>query len=235
MSIFSSWASGLILGLAGSLHCVGMCGPLMLLLPSHQSWRQTVSSQGVYHLGKTLTYVLMGLIIGFVFIWVDIRRFEQQFSLILGFLFLLLWMYEFWGNKRGSYSPLQNWVQRAFGNTIQKKATWGWFLGGMLNGLLPCGLVYGALMASLGTGSQEGTIFFMLGFGMGTSPALLGISLGKSIVSKSFLPKLKNTLPYWLLLMALLFFLRGANLGIPFVSPKFEKGLKPGQTKSCCH
>jgi sulfite exporter TauE/SafE len=235
MALGSSFIAGGLLGLAGSLHCVGMCGPLMLLLPKVQSPLRTLSTQGIYHFGKTLTYVLLGAILGMVFLWFDIRKIEQQFSLFLGVVFLMIWFIEFWGNKKKNQSPLQNWVQKMFGKTINLRATWGWFLGGMLNGLLPCGLVYGALIASLGTGSSWGTILFMTGFGLGTSPALMGVSLGKFMLSPKWLPKFKGLLPYWYLIMAILFFLRGANLGIPFLSPKFNSHPTEAQQNKCCH
>lgn len=227
--------SGLILGFAGSLHCIGMCGPLMLLLPSENKWREQLQTQGFYHLGKTVTYMLLGGIAGVLFIWVDIRAFEQQFSIALGLAFLVLWGYDFWGKKQGNTSKLQQWVNKAFSKALGKKASWGWFLGGLLNGLLPCGLVYGALLASLGTGSLFGTVSFMFGFGLATAPALIGVSLTKSMFVKKLSPYLRKALPFWLLIMAAFFLLRGANLGIPFLSPKFQTHQSNGQNSNCCH
>ena len=231
----SAFVTGSLLGLAGSLHCVGMCGPLMLLLPTGKTWRYTLQTQGLYHLGRTATYVALGAFAGLIFLWIDIRAFEQQFSIGLGLAFLSLWIYDFWGSKKGASSPLQNWVNRSFGKAIARDESWGWMLGGLLNGLLPCGLVYGALLASLSTGTSTGPIWFMAGFGLSTAPALIGISLSKSILVRKISPWLRKVLPFWLLIMAVLFLLRGANLGIPFLSPKFHQNPIEGAAPKCCH
>jgi sulfite exporter TauE/SafE len=231
----SALVTGSLLGLAGSLHCVGMCGPLMLLLPTAKTWKYTLQTQGLYHLGRTLTYALLGGIAGLLFVWIDIRPFEQQFSIGLGLAFLALWVYDFWGRKYRETSPLQIWVNKAFGKALSQGASWGWFLGGMLNGLLPCGLVYGALLASLSTGTSEGPVWFMIGFGGSTAPALIGISFTKSLFIKKISPWLRTLLPFWLLLAAVLFLLRGANLGIPFLSPKFNQSPIEQAVPPCCH
>jgi sulfite exporter TauE/SafE len=232
---WSALLAGSILGLAGSLHCVGMCGPLMLLLPNENRWISVLKSQGIYHLGRTLTYVILGSVAGLLFLWIDIRSVEQQFSLALGLAFLFLWIYDFWGSKGRGSSKLQLWVQNAFGKALKKHETWGWFLGGLLNGLLPCGLVYGALLASLSTGSNFGTITFMAGFGLASAPALIGVSLSKAALMKKVAPMLRKALPFWLLIMALVFLLRGANLGIPFLSPKFQTQETLQNGAKCCH
>lgn len=207
----------------------------MLLLPTGKSWKYTLQTQGFYHLGRTTTYALLGSLAGLLFVWIDIRPFEQQFSVGLGLAFLALWVYDFWGRKYRETSSLQIWVNKAFGKALSQGASWGWFLGGMLNGLLPCGLVYGALLASLSTGTAEGPVWFMIGFGGSTAPVLIGISLTKSIFIKKISPWLRKVLPFWLLLMAVLFLLRGANLGIPFLSPKFKQTPIEEAVPSCCH
>lgn len=231
----SAFLTGALLGMAGSLHCVGMCGPLMLLLPTGKTWQYTLKTQGLYHLGRSATYVFFGAFAGLIFLWIDIRAFEQQFSIGLGLAFLGLWIYDFWGSKKGVTSPLQSWVNRSFGKAISRHVSWGWLLGGFLNGLLPCGLVYGALMASLSTGTFSGAVWFMAGFGVSTAPALIGISLSKSIIVRKISPWLRKLLPFWLLIMAVLFLLRGANLGIPFVSPQFHKTPMEDAAPKCCH
>ncbi len=231
---FSALFAGSILGIAGSLHCVGMCGPLMLLLPGTASWKQALKTQGMYHLGRTFTYATLGAFAGLLFLWVDIRAIEQQFSIALGAAFLGLWIYDYWGRKNSKSSPLEQFIHRSFGKALSKHAVWGWFLGGMLNGLLPCGLVYGALLASLSTASNMGAIWFMTGFGLSTAPALIGLSMSKSLWLKRAIPWLRKALPFWLLLMALLFFLRGANLGIPFLSPHFNSNPSAIEKPSCC-
>lgn len=219
--------SGLVLGAAGSLHCVGMCGPLALLLPGG-----TFSVTAFYHLGRTLTYVILGVLVGALLEFIDVRQYEQWFSLFLGVVFLFLWIYDFWGRKSAGSSPIQAWLNKMFSQSIKKNSLWGWWIAGMINGLLPCGLVYGALLASMGFGSFGGSVLFMFGFGIATAPMLLLITLGKRVIAQKMGVISKKVLPYWLLIMAVVFLLRGANLGIPFLSPKMKA---PTTKHSCCH
>jgi sulfite exporter TauE/SafE len=219
--------SGLVLGAAGSMHCVGMCGPLALLLPGG-----TFSVTAMYHLGRTSTYVILGVLVGALLEFIDVRQYEQWFSLFLGGLFLLLWIFDFWGRKSVGSSPIQAWLNKQFSLSIKRNSLWGWWIAGMVNGLLPCGLVYGALLASMGFGSLSGSVLFMFGFGVATAPMLLLISLGKRVIAQKMGLLSQKVLPFWLLIMALVFLLRGANLGIPFLSPKMKTTT---QKHACCH
>ncbi len=220
--------AGLLVGLAGSLHCVGMCGPLVMLLPS--SHRAAFTSI-IYHLGRVIVYVLLGLFFGSIIQWLDLRKFEQAFSLGLGGLFIVLWLKSAF-SKKTSGGFISDFVNRYFGKVIKGDVLGGWFLAGMLNGLLPCGLVYGALLASLGTGSAIGAVTFMLGFGLATVPTMVLVALTKNFVTQKIRFSLNKILPYWLLIMGVVFLLRGANLGIPYLSPKFEKNIH--KSGNCC-
>lgn len=241
-----SLLAGLVLGLAGSLHCVGMCGPLVLMMPS--GWLGSV----VYHLGRTFAYVLMGLLAGLMFQVVDIRSFQSEFSIGVGLVFLVMWVYQRWGwrliglvggqgegggvNLDGKQSPglflglrgqiLQLYASAMKGNDLGWRA-----VAGFANGLLPCGLVYGALMAAVGQGTTASSMFLMMGFGLGSMPSLFALGLVGSRIGwgvRKYWPKL---LPWWLLVMGVWFLLRGLNLGIPYLSPDVNIGLKQG---SCC-
>jgi sulfite exporter TauE/SafE len=109
----------------------------------------------------------------------------------------------------------------------------GWrFAAGMANGLLPCGLVYGAMMAAVGQGSTQGSVLLMAGFGLGTIPSLFVLGLVGHKIGQSVRKAWSKWLPWWLLVMALIFLLRGMNLGIPYLSPKVQINTHQG---SCCH
>ncbi len=226
-----SLIAGLMLGLAGSLHCVGMCGPLVLMMPS--GWLGTL----VYHLGRTLTYASLGLLVGLMFQVVDIRDFQSEFSLAIGIVFLLMWAYQRWSSVSGSAgdvgaSKFKNGVLNLFSAAI-KGSHLGWKLvAGMANGLLPCGLVYGAMMAAVGQGSTEGSVLLMAGFGLGSIPSLFALGLLGNKIGQSVRKTWSEWLPWWLLVMAGLFILRGLNLGIPYLSPKVQMNSHHG---SCCH
>jgi len=226
-----SLIAGLMLGMAGSLHCIGMCGPLVLMMPS--GWLGTV----VYHLGRTLTYAMLGLIAGMLFQVVDIRAFQSEFSIGIGLVFLAMWAYQRWGlSKKGSVADNENGFKKGvltLFSTAMKGRHLGWrAVAGLANGLLPCGLVYGAMMAAVGQGTTQGSILLMAGFGLGTIPSLFVLGLLGNKITQAVRKTWSKWLPWWLLVMAMLFLLRGMNLGIPFVSPKVQINAHHG---SCCH
>jgi sulfite exporter TauE/SafE len=224
--------AGLLLGLAGSLHCVGMCGPLVLMMPS--GWVGTF----VYHLGRTITYTILGMVVGLMFQVVDIRAFQSEFSIAVGVGFLVMWAYQRWGqrvmgraNETAKAGKFQQGVMHVFAESI-KGTGWIWrAIAGMANGLLPCGLVYGAMMAALGQGTTLGSMVLMAGFGLGTIPSLFVLSLLGHRISQGVRKTWSRWLPWWLLVMSVIFILRGMNLGIPFISPKVQTATHHG---SCC-
>ncbi len=224
--------AGLALGIAGSMHCVGMCGPLALLLPTNQRFPGAYVSNILYQFGRVITYVLLGAFFGGIMEWLDIRKFEQWISLSIGIVFLLIWANEFFNKSSNFLGFISTWVNQKFASTLSTGGAFKWLIAGMLNGLLPCGLVYGALLGSLGMGSWINGILFMFGFGLATMPALLAVTFTKHLINSRVKLNLQKLMPFWLLVMGILFVLRGANLGIPFLSPKFSNQIHA--TSSCC-
>ena len=241
-----SLLAGLVLGLAGSLHCVGMCGPLVLMMPS--GWLGSV----VYHLGRTFTYVLMGLLAGLMFQVVDIRAIQSEFSIGVGLVFLVMWVYQRWGwrierlvcgfgqgrevdlgesQSLGFLCGLRARVLILYASAMKGGDLRWRAVAGFANGLLPCGLVYGALMAAVGQGTTGGSMFLMMGFGLGSMPSLFVLGLVGSRIGSRVRKYWSKLLPWWLLLMGIWFVLRGLNLGIPYLSPDVKMGVKHG---SCC-
>jgi len=224
---------GFLLGLAGSLHCIGMCGPLVMLFPLNGTSKVLgLINSLVYQLGRVLVYVLLGLLFGAVFQIVDLKYFERYFSIGIGMLFFALWVREVSNKTESTQNSFQSIILNLFGKVLQLKSVFGMFLGGMMNGLLPCGLVYGALLAAFGTGTTQGSMIFMLGFGLATIPSMILLSFFKNAITMKFRQKLGKMLPWWLLILGIWFILRGLNLGIPFISPKFT-GIHGGQQQCC--
>ena len=93
------------------------------------------------------------------------------------------------------------------------------FAIGIGNGLIPCGLVYTALGISVAYSSNNSSLLFMLGFGIGTFPATAVIQLlGKRLNLKRYVkPVLSKVV---IVFVALMFVFRGLNLGIPYLSPQ---------------
>lgn len=226
--------AGLALGIAGSMHCVGMCGPLALLLPTNQRFPGAYVSNVLYQFGRVITYVLLGTFFGGIMEWLDIRKFEQWISLSIGIVFLLIWANEFFNKSSNLLGFISTWVNQKFASTLSTGGAFKWLVAGMLNGLLPCGLVYGALLGSLGMGSWINGILFMFGFGLATMPALLAVTFTKHLINSRVKLNLQKLMPFWLLVMGILFVLRGANLGIPFLSPKFSNSTETHASSSCC-
>ena len=109
-------------------------------------------------------------------------------------------------------------------NFFQQRTFYSFFFIGMLNGLLPCGLVYLAVAgASATSGAIEGASYMAL-FGAGTLPVMLSVIVAGNFISVNIRNHIRKAMPYVILLIGILFILRGLNIGIPYVSPKMDKG-----------
>jgi sulfite exporter TauE/SafE len=214
--------SGLLLGLASSLHCAGMCGPLVLSMPfyssdGHLSWR----SMFEYHIGKTLMYTALGALFGVFGMGIKISGFQQVFSISFGILLLIILFGSKLHPKIGQMIQKLELYYNGFIGKVMKLGSGGAFIVlGLTNGIIPCGMVYVALGASVLAYSVGYGALFMALFGLGTLPVLTSIIAGRTLIRKKFSTsfiKIKNVT---LLILALLFILRGMNLGIPYLSPQ---------------
>lgn len=219
--------AGLTLGLLGSFHCVGMCGPLALALPVHhlRSGQKSLAHL-LYNAGRIITYSILGLFFGLVGRGFYLAGWQQMFSIVAGSSILFLAVLQQIINK--SYQP--RWL-RVFSQQVQKKIVFflkqqshtGYLLMGMANGLLPCGMVYMAIAAALVTGNAGQSTLLMAGFGMATLPAMLLLGIVGSHIGLPLRIRIRKFTPFIVMAMACLLILRGMNLGIPFVSPLMEK------------
>lgn len=213
---------GFLTGLFGSIHCVGMCGPLQFALQGQQPWSmQSFVNKLLYQLGRVSAYTLMGVCIGTLTQFAEIQGWQQAFSLLSGSLLILLSIGYFAGRQSTAFAK---WSSRFIGPLVAKVQRFAHVPGvsllyGMTNGLLPCGMVYLALVSSLNADSFAGTVGYMAAFGLGTVPLMLLLSSSTFLPFK--LPKLRfqKLLPILFLIMGCWFILRGANLGIPYLSP----------------
>jgi len=228
--------SGIGLGLISSFHCMGMCGPLVFALPlQHLPPSKRLLGATVYHLGRVLTYTLLGLFFGFVGKRFFVAGWQQSFSIILGVLILLMlvsyvlnknFIHSKWINKLSA--QLQTFIIR----NMQSKSFSSLFAVGAANGLLPCGMVYFAVAGALATGSISGGSFFMTAFGLGTLPFMVLLSQFGYILNIAARNFMKKMVPFVIAGMGILLILRGLNLGIPYISPQFNDTAK---TAVSCH
>jgi sulfite exporter TauE/SafE len=228
--------AGFSLGLISSLHCIGMCGPLALALPvQHLSRGRQVVAILLYNFGRTITYSLIGLLFGLLGRSIFLAGWQQGFSVVLGTIMILFAARYFIGKITAKVvfaSGLTFTFQRLLGRLFQPRATGGYILPGMINGLLPCGMVYIAIAGAVSTSALSHSILFMFCFGLGTSPAMLALSLFGFRINLSVRRQMKMAMPYLIAVIGVLLILRGLQLGIPFVSP-----LLPGRSGAAlsCH
>lgn len=226
--------AAILLGLMGSLHCLGMCGPIALALPVHtMSKGARITSVTLYNLGRILTYGLIGLVFGLAGWGIVLSGFQQVLSIALGILLILAAFFPLLMSKMRIpfFDRLVGKLKQAMGKYLKTRKVPAFFVLGLLNGLLPCGLVYVALAGALASGTALNGTMFMLGFGFGTAPAMVALPLLGGLVKPQQWVKLKKLIPYTLALFGVLLLLRGLDLGIPFISPQMtESG-----TMDCCH
>jgi uncharacterized protein len=181
----------LLTGLVGSVgHCLGMCGPLVILAGARYP-RQGIAATPLhllYHTGRILVYALMGIIVGAVSgeagKITSAARIPGLLSVLVGTAVILAglsylgWL-PFW--RRSLHSG--GWWQQAMKRVMKTPGSAGVFLLGALNGLLPCGLVYEALL--IGATSTQPLVggLGMLAFGAGTVPALVVFGVGAQMLS----------------------------------------------------
>lgn len=218
-----------IMGLVGSLHCVGMCGPIALALPyqANSKW-QSAFNVVLYNLGRILTYSFFGLLLGFLGKGIALSGYQQWVSIFLGCLLLITAVFSLPVESKlqniGSVRWLMSQVQKSLGALLQKPDGGSLLLIGILNGFLPCGFVYVGLAGAVTTGSILKSMGYMALFGLGTVPLMLSVSLSSRFISLPTRRKIQKILPVFLFLFAILFILRGLNLGIPFISPQIGEG-----------
>lgn len=213
--------SGFLMGLLGSFHCIGMCGPIVLSLPG-----KGVGYKLFYNVGRTITYALLGVAVGLVGQGAAFAGLQQVLSIAVGSFMLLIILFTKYKHfdlpTNGILNGLYLGVKSKLGKFFKSTSLFSPLFIGMLNGLLPCGLVYAALFTALSMGSFVGGAYYMVMFGLGTLPMMLGLGVFKGLISPSFRSQLNKLVPYFLALLALLLILRGLNLGIPYVSPNLD-------------
>ena len=208
------------LGLAGSLHCAGMCGPLLLSLSLIKKNRGKLFRElFVHHAGRIFAYAVLGLIAGTMGQAMASGGMQQKLSIIAGVLLLILLVIPHMMKGKSKFSVF---LKKKWGQLINKSGFKNSFLIGTVNGLLPCGLVYAALASAAATGSIISGALFMVIFGIGTLPLLLVISVGGLKLNLSTKKLSSYVLPAATIITASLLILRGMNLGIPYVSPTYE-------------
>lgn len=230
----TSILAGLSLGLLGSFHCVGMCGPIALILPV-QDTQGKISYLRIllYNLGRATSYATLGLIFGLLGKSFSLFGWQQILTILCGVLMLLFVLMQYTSLFRHTrIDTFSTYIKNKISHYLQSKISpRSMFMVGYFNGLLPCGLVYVALAAALAAATPLYSALLMFVFGIGTMPAMMILMMTKKIMSLRFRQRINLLTPYLISLLAILLIVRGLNLGIPYLSPHLEADCKV----SCCH
>jgi len=205
-----------------------MCGPIAFALPlDRSSWLSKTTGALVYNLGRILTYATLGGLFGLLGKAFFTAGLQRGISIGVGIFFLLSviipiitkqgfflekWGYQFIGRFKG-----------VFASQFKRRNGFSLLIIGVINGLLPCGMVYLGLAAAVSTGNWADGFLFMVFFGLGTLPLMYAASVVGDLLSLNVRSIMRKAVPYLIGVMGVLFILRGMNLGIPYVSPVIDR------------
>lgn len=170
-----------MVGVLGSAHCVGMCGGFVIALSAQRSGGSVAVFQALYFAGKTTTYALFGAVAGGLGAAAGMALAEAQgvLSLALGAALVVVGLSLCGALRRLGFADRigrrfsgARWLAVAAGRLVARGSGAATFGLGMLNGLLPCALVYGLLARAAAEGAPLGGAAVMAAFGLGTVPAL---------------------------------------------------------------
>ena len=229
-----------ILGVISNLHCLGMCGPIALAIPLNRSSKSTMLF-GIlqYHIGRVLVYGILGYLVGYIGMGIKLFGVLQAISIIAGIgIIIYAWRNKLTFFKNPFTSSLRHTslLSRSMGKIMRSESPVKLFLLGALNGLLPCGMVYTALITAVVLGTPILSATSMLAFGLGTLPGLVAFSLFAQQLGNPIRSKINRYLPYLITVVGLLIILRGMNLNIPYISPKVSFSQEKKEVvMDCCH
>ena len=220
--------SAIVFGFLGSLHCLGMCGPIAFLLPvdRQNNWRKA-GQLSLYHGGRLLAYGIIGVLFGLLGKGLALFGIQQKLSILAGvvMVILVLWPKGAWkGNSLAApiYLIIGK-VKSKLGSELKKKTADTFLTIGFLNGFLPCGLVYMATVGAIAMGSPVQSGLYMVLFGLGTIPLMTAVVYSGKWLKGPIRAKVKKAIPIFVILVGVLFIVRGLGLGIPYVSPKITQ------------
>jgi sulfite exporter TauE/SafE len=213
-----------IFGLISSFHCIGMCGPIAMMLPV-DPYNQTKKAIqiAVYHFGRLTAYAAIGLFFGILGKGLYIAGLQQKTSIIVGAVMILIVLipekkFAEYNFSKPIYAIISG-IKTKLGKQFKKRSYKSLFLIGLFNGFLPCGLVYVALFGAIAMQSASWGVLYMVLYGLGTIPLMTFVVYAKSMLTLPFRDKIQKAVPFVAVAMGVLFILRGLGLGIPYVSP----------------
>ncbi len=211
-------------GLISSLHCIGMCGPIAMMLPVERNNPTKKATQILtYHIGRLVAYATIGFVFGLVGKGFFMAGLQQRLSIFIGLLMIAVIVipekvFAKYNFSKPVYQLISK-VKTTLGAQFKNKSYPSLFTIGLLNGFLPCGLVYVALFGAIAMQSPSLGVMYMILFGLGTVPMMSSVVYMNSFMTLSFRSKIQIVIPFVGVLIGVLFIMRGMGLGIPYVSP----------------
>jgi len=224
--------SAFLIGLAGSVHCVGMCGPLALAIPGASKdkgftfFLRTIA----YQISRISGYGVLGLIVGFFSQGMQFTGVQPYFSLLSGILLLFL---GFFGiipevNAFSKYPIIQHFqvkINRIIGTVMTNEHFSTPFVLGFLNAMLPCGMIYIALGTGLSSGNMSEAALYLISFGLGTLPLMFMVSLSGQFLSLQMRRSWQKTIPIIFMISGIILIYKGMNIDLPVDYNFWEWGL----------
>lgn len=216
--------TALLFGLISSLHCVGMCGPIAMMLPvSRNNPAKKVIQIMLYHAGRLTSYATLGFLFGLLGKGLYLAGIQQRISIAVGVLMIIIAIiperiFAKYNFSRPIYKAISK-VKSGLGQQFKRKTPDALFTIGLFNGLLPCGLVYAALFGAIAMQNVSLSIVYMLLYGLGTMPLMSAVVYVANFLSLPFRSKLQKVVPLVTVVIGILFVLRGMGLDIAYVSP----------------
>ncbi|HWS59622.1 MAG TPA: sulfite exporter TauE/SafE family protein [Flavobacterium sp.] len=213
-----------IFGLISSFHCIGMCGPIAMMLPVDRDNPVKKTTQIlVYHLGRLTAYATIGLIFGLVGRGLYLAGFQQKMSIFIGIAMITIVLIPEKDFANYNFSKpvfkLISSIKTSLGSQFKRKSYKSLFAIGLLNGFLPCGMVYVALFGAIAMQNEFFGVLYMILFGLGTVPVMSSIVYFNSLITISTRNKIQKIIPIIVVIIGILFIFRGLGLGIPYISP----------------
>ena len=228
--------SAFLLGILGSFHCIGMCGPIALTLPlRNDSVRAKFIGALLYNIGRIVTYATFGLLFGIIGQSVSLFGYQQWLSVLVGVIILIALIVPqkyIFIKQSNAITAFLYAVRNKLQRLLNQKNYHSLFFIGLFNGLLPCGLVYMAVAGAIATASTTNSMLFMSFFGLGTLPIMWSVAFFGNYISLGFRKNIRKMYPLIMGVMACLFIVRGLGIGIPYLSPKVEVSSKA--VGGCC-
>jgi len=209
------------MGLIGSMHCAGMCGPIAISLPYRvgmQTKEETFFKILVYNLGRIITYAIFGLLFGIVGKGFFTMGIQKWVLIALAIVLIVVALFSIDVESNALKIPLidkfNKKVKAALAKALQNATVKSFLYIGILNGFLPCGLVYMAIVAALATGGVLNSVLYMILFGIGTMPMMMALGYGGHLLSTKFRRVLRKLYPVFMIIFAILFLMRAFKINM---------------------